>query len=217
MGLQLRDLQLQMQRQQGEQKQATGDQMESSPSKRPREQEPTEPRSLDTAPPGSQGVGMELNQEANVQGDVGYETVTFSNNTSTRYFDWLHCANAKAQKLSASVWEPSLSYTPLVSGDCMQGWADTHPGANPNSCPYANQMAGNGWDPGLPIELTDTIQSSQSHSKGARGEAGGRRNPVVGTEWTLNKISGEKVLSIDSLWDPVRHGSLTHTGRSKQI
>ena len=121
MGLQLRDLQLQMQRQQGEQKQATGDQMESSPPKRPREQEPTEPRSLDTAPPGRQGVGMKLNQEANVQGDVGYETVTFSNNTSTRYFDWLYCASAKAQKLSASVWEPSLSYTPLVSGTACRG------------------------------------------------------------------------------------------------
>ena len=94
----------------------------------------------------------------------------------------------------------------------MQGWADTHPGANPNSCPYANQRAGNGWDTGPPIELTDTIQSS----KGARGEAGGRRNPAVGKEWTLNKIGGDKVLSIDSLWNPVRHGSLTHTGRSKQ-
>ena len=60
------------------------------------------------------GEEKKLNQEANVQGEVGYETVTFSNNTSTRYFDWLHCANAKAQKLSASVWEPSLSYTPLL-------------------------------------------------------------------------------------------------------
>ena len=118
--------------------------MESSPPKRQREQELTEPMSLDTAPPGSQGVGMGLNQEANVQGDVGYETVTFTNNTSTRYSDWLHCANATAQKLSASVWEPSLSYTPLVSGDCMQGRADTHPGANPYSGPYAKQRAGNG-------------------------------------------------------------------------
>ena len=80
-------MQLQMQRQQGEQEQATGDQMESSPLKRPREQEPTEVRSLDTATTGSHGVGMELNQEANVQGDVGYETVTFFNNTSTRYVE----------------------------------------------------------------------------------------------------------------------------------
>ena len=58
--------------------------MESSPPKRQREQELTEPRSLDTTQPGNQGVGMELNQEANVQGEVGYETVTFDNNTSTR-------------------------------------------------------------------------------------------------------------------------------------
>ena len=102
--------------------------MESSPPKRLREQEPTEPRSLDTAPPGSQGgVGMELNQEANVQGDVGYETVTFSNNTSTRYFDWLHCANAKAQKLSASVWEPSLSYTPVASETACRGGLTLNP------------------------------------------------------------------------------------------
>ena len=88
--------------------------MESSPPKRPPEQEIPEPRSLDTAQPGNQGVGMELNQEANVQGEVGYETVTFDNNTSTRYSDWPHCANAKAQ-ISASVWEPSLSYTPPPS------------------------------------------------------------------------------------------------------
>ena len=73
---------------------------------------------------------MELNQEANVQGEVGYETVTFDNNTSTRYSDWLHCANAKAQRLSASVWEPSLSYTPLASGDGMQEWDDTKSDVN---------------------------------------------------------------------------------------
>ena len=124
--------------------------MESSPPKRPREQELTEARSLDTAPTGSQGVGMELNQEANEQGDVGYETVTFSNNASTRYVEWLYCASAKANKLSASAWEPSLPYTSLVSGDCMQGWEDTHPGAHSNACLYASKKAGNGWDPGPP-------------------------------------------------------------------
>ena len=99
MGLQLRDMQLQMQRQQGEQEQVTGDQMESSPLKRPKEQEPTEARSLDTAQTGSQGVGMELTQEAQVQEEVGYETVTFTNNSSTRYVDWLYCASANANKL----------------------------------------------------------------------------------------------------------------------
>ena len=61
--------------------------MESSPPKRPREQESTEARSLDTAPTGKQEVCMDLNQEENVQGDVGYETVTFFNNTSTRYVE----------------------------------------------------------------------------------------------------------------------------------
>ena len=144
-----------------------------------------------------------------MQGEVGYETVTFSNNTRTRYFDWLHCANAKAQKLSASVWEPCLSYTPLASGDCMQGWADTQPGANPFSRSYVKQRASNGWDPGPPIEVTDT-----THLKGACGETGGRRNRVVGKVWTRNKIGRNKVLSIDSHCDPVRHRSLTQIGRS---
>ena len=124
--------------------------------------------------------------------------VTFSNNTSTRYFDWLHYANAKAQKLNASGWEASLSHTPLVSGDGRQGWADTHPGANPYSGPYAKQRAGNGWDPGPPIEVTDTIQSSQSHSKGACRETGGRCNLAAGKVWTLNKIGGDQGLNIDS-------------------
>ena len=98
----------------------------------------------------------------------------------------------------------------------MQGRADTHPGANPYSGSYAKQRVGNGWDPGPLIEVTDIIQSSQSHSKGTRGEAGGRRNPAVGKEWTLNKLGGGKVLRIDSHWEPVRHRSLTQTGRSKQ-
>ena len=67
------------------------------------------------------------------------------------------------------------------------------------------------------IEVTDTIQSSQSHSKGARGETEGRRNLAVGKVWTLNQIGGDKVVSIDSHRDPVRHRSLTHTGRYKQM
>ena len=150
MGLQLRDMQSQMQRQQEMQEQEAGVRMESSPPKRQREQEPTEPRSLNTAQPGNQGVGMELNQEANVQGEVGYETVTFDNNTSTRYSDWLHCANATAQRLSASVWEPSLSYTPLASEDGMQEWVDTKSDVNSLSRSYVKQRASNGWDPGPP-------------------------------------------------------------------
>ena len=52
---------------------------------------------------------MELNQEANVQGEVGYETVTFDNNTSTRYSDWLHCANER-------VGGESLVYPPSFGG-----------------------------------------------------------------------------------------------------
>ena len=123
---------------------------------------------------------MEFNQEANVQGKVGYETVTFTNNTNTRYFDWLHCANATAQKLSASGWEPSLPRTPLVLGNGRQGWADTHPGANPYSGPDAQQRASNEWDPGPPIEVTDTIQASQSYLKGVCRETGGRCNLAAG-------------------------------------
>ena len=64
---------------------------------------------------------MELNQEANVQGDVGYETVTFSNNTSTRYFDWLHCPNAKAKKIKRErVGAESLVY-PFSLGELHAG------------------------------------------------------------------------------------------------
>ena len=148
--------------------------MESSPPKRQREQEPTEPRSFNTAQLGKQGVGMELNQEANVQGEVAYETVTFDNNTSTRYSDCLHCANATAQQLSASVWEPSLSYTPLASGDGMQEWADTKCDVYSLSRSYVKKRASNGWDPGPPIEVTDTILLSQSHLKGACGTTGSR-------------------------------------------
>ena len=78
--------------------------MESSPPKRPRELGLIEARSLDTAQTGSPGVGLELNQEAQVQGEVGYESVTFSNNGSTRYVDWLCCASANASKISANAW-----------------------------------------------------------------------------------------------------------------
>ena len=60
----------------------------------------------------------------------------------------------------------------------MQGWADTQPGANSFSRSYVKQKASNGCDPGPPIEVTDTILLSQSHSKGDRGEAGGRRKGV---------------------------------------
>ena len=84
----------------------------------------------------------------------------------------------------------------------MQGWADTQPGANPFSRSYVKQRASNGWDPGPPIEVTDTILLSQSHLKGACGETGGRRNRVVGKVWTRNKIGRNIVLSIDSHCDP---------------
>ena len=52
--------------------------------------------------------------------------------------------------------------------------------------------------------------------KEACGEPGGRRNRVVGKMWTRTKIGRNKVLSIDSHCDPVRHRSLTQTGRSSQ-
>ena len=60
----------------------------------------------------------------------------------------------------------SLVY-PLASGDGMQEWDDTKSDVNSLSRSYVKQRASNGWDPGPPIEVTDTILINQSHSKGA--------------------------------------------------
>jgi hypothetical protein len=74
------------------------------PPKRPRKPELIEARRLEsagtsyTAWTGNMGVGMELNQEAQIQGEVGYETVTFTSNSSTRYVGWPYYASTTAKK-----------------------------------------------------------------------------------------------------------------------
>jgi hypothetical protein len=85
----------------------------------------------DTAPTGNMGVGMELNQEQQVQGEVGYETVTFTNNSSTCYVCWPYNASAYAKNLMAGEGEPSLPFPFLDSENSSsfrrQGWATKHP------------------------------------------------------------------------------------------
>ena len=63
-----------------------------------------------------------------------------------------------------------------------------------------------------PVEVTDTILLSQSHSKGACGANGGRRHRVGGKVWKRNKIGRNQILTIDSHSDLVSHRFLTQTG-----
>ena len=98
---------------QEEQGQATGDQMERSPPKR--QQELVEARHLestgtaDKAPAGNLGVGMEISRDQQVQGEEGYDTVHFTNNSSNRYVCWPYHASAYAKPLTATAGEPSLT------------------------------------------------------------------------------------------------------------
>jgi hypothetical protein len=51
----------------------------------------------DTTPAGKLGVGMEISRDQQVQGEEGYKTVHFTNNSSTRYVCWPYHASAYAK------------------------------------------------------------------------------------------------------------------------
>jgi hypothetical protein len=98
-------------------RQAEGRATDRNSPKRAREKERGEPQLQEENPTqsmgggtGNPGVPAELYREGQGLNDEGYETLTFTNNTGTRYSHWLHTPHANRNRAydSASLVDSSV-------------------------------------------------------------------------------------------------------------
>ena len=71
------------------------------------------------APAGNLGVGMEISRDQKGTGEDAYESVNFTNNSSTYYVCWPYHASTYANPLTAIAGEPGLPLSSIDSADSL--------------------------------------------------------------------------------------------------
>jgi hypothetical protein len=71
------------------------------------------------APAGNLEVGMEISRDQKGTGEDAYESVNFTNNSSTYYVCWPYHASTYANPLTAIAGEPGLPLSSIDSADSL--------------------------------------------------------------------------------------------------
>ena len=170
------------------------------------------------APAGNLGVGMEISRDQKVTGEDAYETVNFTNNSSTYYVCWPYHASTYANPLTAIAGEPGFPLSSVDSADSLslsrQRWVTPNLENASCVCLCDRQPLRKEWDPGPPNKHNDdTTQYYHSCSKRGRGDGGVVRTASDKHEWNTHTPRVRRSIRTIRYVETIRHRHMSLTDR----